>query len=36
MRVVRLTDPSVTAKELRLGKQFLAAETAVPLKRVGN
>ena len=36
MHVVGLTDPSITAKQLRLYRQFLAAETAVPLKRVGN
>jgi hypothetical protein len=36
MRMVGLTDPSITAKQLRLYRQFLFAETAVPLKRVGN
>ena len=34
MRVVKLTDPSITAKQLRLDKQYLAAATAAPLKRV--
>jgi len=36
MRMVGLTDPSITAKQLRLYRHFLFAETAVPLKRVGN